>query len=75
MSMILKEEKEEGPEVPWTKLIFSPPVLVSVVVMAIVSLVAVTQAVASIIFLFIASSIVVLWVLAKQISKETGKPA
>ncbi|MFT5355301.1 MAG: cytochrome c oxidase cbb3-type subunit I/II [Polyangiales bacterium] len=66
-------EKEEN-EVPWKDIIFAPPVVMSFLILAVCSLVAVTEAVASILFLVLAAAIFFLWVIARQIGKKTDKP-
>ncbi|MEM7605152.1 MAG: cytochrome-c oxidase, cbb3-type subunit I [Myxococcota bacterium] len=64
---------DEGPKVPWKDIIFAPPVMVSLAVLAMVSMVAVTEAIASILFLTLAVGLIFAWVVARQIAKVTGR--
>ncbi|MFK8003695.1 MAG: cytochrome-c oxidase, cbb3-type subunit I, partial [Polyangiales bacterium] len=65
--------KEEN-EVPWKDIVFAPPVVMSFLILAVCSLVAVTEAVASILFLTLGAGLFFLWIFARTIGKKTDKP-
>ncbi|MBX3247246.1 MAG: cytochrome-c oxidase, cbb3-type subunit I [Myxococcales bacterium] len=68
-------EEKHGEEVPWRKIVFGAPVLVSALVMALLGTVAVLEEVASVVAVGLAVSIAFFFILFSQITKHTGKPA
>lgn len=66
--------KKEENEVPWKDIVFAPPVVMSFLILAVCSLVAVTEAVASILFLTLGAGLFFLWMFARTIGKKTDKP-
>ena len=70
---VVLPEKEDN-EVPWKDIVFAPPVVMSFLILAICSLVAITEAVASILFLTLAAGVFFLWIMARTIGKKTDKP-
>ncbi len=64
----------EGEQVPWRKILLGPPVVVSFVVMAMLSTVAVLNTAGSVVFVTLAFAIAIGFVVVGQVSKHTGKP-
>jgi cytochrome c oxidase cbb3-type subunit I/II len=65
-----KQEEERS----WKQLVFSPPIVVAVLVMAVLSLVAISDEVASIIFIVIAAALIFGFFLIWSISKRSDEP-
>ena len=67
-------EKEEKPKVPWTEIVFAPPVYASAAVIVIVGTVAVLNTTLSIVAVVLASVIGIGAVIAFSRAKKSGKP-
>lgn len=66
--------EETEPEVHWKEILLAPPVLVPLLIMGVLSLVAIATAVASILLIFIALSLVFAYFIARELTAQTGRP-
>ncbi|MBO6939023.1 MAG: cytochrome-c oxidase, cbb3-type subunit I [Deltaproteobacteria bacterium] len=72
---VAKRPEKKAAEVPWKEIVFAPPVMVGVVALGVFALVAISQAIASIIFITIGVVLLFGALLAWQLSRRSGQPA
>ena len=70
-----KRAEPEKKQVPWKDIVFAPPVMVAVVALGILSMVAVADGVASMVFIVVGLAVIFGGLLIWQLSRRSGQPA
>ena len=70
-----RTEEKKGDRVPWKEIVFAPPVMIGVVALGIFAMVAVAEAVASIVFITIGVVVIFGGLIIWQLSRRSGQPA